>query len=162
MRWSQIENTPCPLAQTMAVIGDSWTVLIIRDAVRGARKFEEFIELTGASRAILAERLARLVEHRIFERVLYQAHPPRYEYSPTSRGRALQPVMMSMAHWAETHLPEAVVSVGRRHTTCGHRFTPVLTCSECGEKVTPDTVTYDLFEKQALLQNGRGAGHGRT
>lgn len=143
MRWSQIDAIPCPLAQAMAVIGDSWTLLILRDAMRGAQKFEEFRQLTGASRAIVSERLAHLVEHEVLERVQYETHPPRYEYRLTPRGRALQPVMMTMAHWAETQLPKPVSSARRRHTTCGHRFTPVLSCSECGETVTPETVTFD-------------------
>ena len=153
MRWSQIDTTPCPLAQTMAIIGDSWTLLLLRDAVRGARKFEEFRQLTGASRAIISERLAHLVEHGILDRVIYQAHPPRYEYHLTSRGRALQPVMMSMAHWAETHLPALVRPAGRRHTVCGNRFKPVLTCSECGEAVTPETVTFDRFQAEAVARS---------
>lgn len=143
MRWSKIDAIPCPLAQAMSVIGDSWTLLILRDAMRGARKFDEFQRSTHASRAVISERLAHLVEHGVMERVQYEAHPPRYEYHLTARGRALQPVMMTMAHWAETQLPKPVRSAGRRHTVCGHKFKPVVTCSECGEAVTPETVTFD-------------------
>ncbi|MDP3493192.1 MAG: helix-turn-helix domain-containing protein [Hyphomonadaceae bacterium] len=143
MRWSQIDAIPCPLAQAMSVIGDSWTLLILRDAMRGARKFDEFQQSTRASRAVISARLAHLVERGVMERVQYEAHPPRYEYRLTNRGLALQPVMMTMAHWAETHLPKPVRSAGRRHTTCGHKFRPVVTCSECGETVTPETVTFD-------------------
>lgn len=99
----------------MSVIGDSWTLLILRDAMRGATKFDEFQQSTRASRAVISERLAHLVQHDVMERVQYEAHPPRYEYRLTSRGRALQPVMMTMAHWAETHLPKRVRSAGRRH-----------------------------------------------
>lgn len=143
MRWSEIDAIPCPLAQAMSVIGDSWTLLILRDAVWGARKFDEFQRSTHASRAVIAERLAHLVEHGVMKRVQYEAHPPRYEYHLTDRGRALQPVMMTMAHWAETQLPKPVRSAGRRHTVCGHKFKPVIACSECGEPVTPETVTFD-------------------
>ena len=143
MRWSEIDAIPCPLAQAMSVIGDSWTLLILRDAMRGARKFDEFQRSTRASRAVISERLAHLVEHGVMERIQYEAHPPRFDYHLTDRGRALQPVMMTMAHWAETQLPKPVRSAGRRHTTCGHKFHPVVTCSECGEAVTPETVTFD-------------------
>lgn len=143
MRWSEIEKVPCPVAQAMAVIGDSWTVLILRDALRGATKFDEFQNATGASRATLSERLSHLVEHGVMEKVQYEAHPPRHAYHLTARGRALQPVLMVLSNWAETHLPVKTRSTGRRHTDCGHRFKPVLTCSECGEAVTPETVTYD-------------------
>ena len=104
MRWSEIGRVPCPVAQAMVVIGDSWTVLLLRDALRGATKFDEFQRATGASRAIISERLAHLVQHEVMERVQYQAHPPRYAYRLTDRGRALQPVLTMMAHWAETHV----------------------------------------------------------
>lgn len=143
MRWTEINAIPCPVAQAMAVIGDAWTILIIRDAMRGASKFDEFQKSTRASRAVLADRLARLVEHGVLERVQYEEHPPRYDYRLTRRGRALQPVMMTLAHWSETHLPKPTRPSGRRHTTCGRRFTPVVTCSECGEAATPETVTFD-------------------
>lgn len=143
MRWSEIDTIPCPLAQAMSVIGDSWTLLILRDAMRGARKFDEFQQSIRASRAIVSERLGHLVEHGVMEKVQYEAHPPRFEYRLTDRGRALQPVMMTMAHWAETHMPKRVRPPKRRHTTCGHKFHPVVTCSECGETVTPETVTFD-------------------
>ena len=143
MKWSQIDAIPCPLAQAMSVIGDSWTLLILRDAMRGATKFDEFQQSTHASRAVISERLAHLVQHDVMERVQYEAHPPRYEYRLTARGRALQPVMMTMAHWAETHMPKRVRPPNRRHTTCGHIFHPGIACSECGETITPETVTYD-------------------
>jgi DNA-binding HxlR family transcriptional regulator len=142
MRWSEIERIPCPVAQAMVVIGDSWTVLILRDALRGASKFDEFQRATGASRAIVSERLSHLVQHGVMEREQYEAHPPRYAYKLTERGRALQPVLMMMAHWSESHLDVPLRRAGRRHATCGHGFTPVVTCSECGEEVAAESVTY--------------------
>ncbi len=143
MRWSEIDATPCPVAQAMAVIGDAWTILILRDAIRGASRFDEFQRATGASRAIIADRLSRLVEHGVLERVAYEEHPPRFDYRLTERGAALKPVMMMLAHWGETHLPKQTRASGRRHTTCGHKFKPVVHCSECGEAITPGTVTFD-------------------
>lgn len=143
MRWSEIATIPCPIAQAMTVIGDAWTMLIVRDALWGATKFEEFQSRTDASRAVVAERLARLVEHGVMERHQYEAHPPRHEYRLTERGRALQPVLMVMADWSETHLPKQTRRTGRRHTACGHKFKPIVSCSECGEPVVPGDVTYD-------------------
>lgn len=142
MRWNEIDATPCPVAKAMAVIGDSWTILILRDAMRGTSKFDEFQQSTGASRAIIAERLGRLVEHQVLERVQYEAHPPRYDYRLTDRGNALRPVMSVLAHWGETQFPDAR-KLNRRHKTCGHRFVPVVHCSECGEAIEPGSVTYD-------------------
>ena len=143
MRWSEIDTIPCPVAQAMSVIGDAWTILIVRDALRGSTKFDEFQRSTSASRAVVADRLARLVDHGVMDRTLYEAHPPRYEYRLTSRGRALQPVLMVMSHWSETQLPKPTRSTGRRHTTCGHAFEPVVTCSACGEAVMHETISYD-------------------
>ncbi len=143
MRWSEIDKIPCPIAQAMTVIGDAWSTLILRDAIRGVTKFDDFQQSTRASRAILSDRLAHLVEHDVFERVQYEAHPPRYESRLTKRGEALRPVLMMLADWAETHLPKKVHNWGRRHKACGHRFRPVVTCSDCGEPIRPGSVTYD-------------------
>ena len=71
MRWSEIDTIPCPLAQAMSVIGDSWTLLILRDAMRGARKFDEFQQSIRASRAIVSERLGHRVEHGVMDNVQY-------------------------------------------------------------------------------------------
>ena len=143
MKWNEIEAIPCPVAQSMAVIGDAWTILILRDAIRGATKFEEFQRGTRASRAMLSDRLAHLVEHGVMKRVQYEQHPPRYEYHLTDRGNALRPVMMVLADWGETWLPKKVRSWKRRHKDCGHTFRPVVSCSECGEALKPGSVSYD-------------------
>jgi DNA-binding HxlR family transcriptional regulator len=143
MRWSEIDKVPCPLAQAMSVIGDAWTMLILRDAIRGVTRFDDFQQSTRASRAILSDRLAHLVEHGVFERVRYETHPPRYAYHLTRRGEALKPVLMVLSDWAETHLPAKVHNWRRRHQNCGHRFRPVVSCSECGEPVMPGSVSYD-------------------
>jgi DNA-binding HxlR family transcriptional regulator len=150
MRWSEIDRVPCPVAQAMVVIGDSWTVLILRDALRGASKFDEFQRAIGASRAIVADRLAHLVKHGVMERVQYEEHPPRYAYHLTERGRALQPVLMMMAHWSETHVDKPLRKAGRRHTTCGHAFKPVVTCSACGEAVDAGTISYDTARREVV------------
>jgi DNA-binding HxlR family transcriptional regulator len=150
MRWSEIDRVPCPVAQAMVVIGDSWTVLILRDALRGASKFDEFQRAIGASRAIVADRLAHLVKHGVMERVQYEEHPPRYAYHLTERGRALQPVLMMMAHWSETYVDKPLRKAGRRHTTCGHAFMPVVTCSACGEAVDAGTISYDSARREVV------------
>lgn len=148
MRWNEIETSPCPVAQAMSVIGDSWTTLILRDAMRGASKFDEFQKSTGASRAIISDRLAHLVEHGVFERVQYEAHPPRFEYRLTAKGQALRPVLMVLSDWGETWMPDKAISLGRRHTSCGHRFRPVIHCSECEEVIEPGAVTFDRQRKK--------------
>lgn len=143
MRWSEIDTIPCPIAQAMRILGDAWTLLIVRDALWGATRFEEFQNRTNASRAVVADRLARLVEHGVMERRQYEEHPPRYAYHLTERGVALQPVLMVMADWSETHLPKPTRPTGRRHKACGHRFSPIVCCSECGDPVESGSVTFD-------------------
>lgn len=143
MRWSEIDAIPCPVAQAMSVIGDAWTTLILRDAIRGLKRFDEFQQSTRASRAILSDRLAHLVEHGVFEKVQYEAHPPRYEYRLTKRGEALRPVLIVLSDWAEHHLPNKTHNWNRRHKDCGHRFRPVVSCSDCGEPIKPGSISYD-------------------
>ena len=104
MRWSEIDAIPCPVAQAMSVIGDAWTTLILRDALRGARKFDDFLQATQASRATLSDRLAHLVEHGVFEKVQYEAHPTRYEYRLTERGEALLSTAEEILGEIETEL----------------------------------------------------------
>jgi DNA-binding HxlR family transcriptional regulator len=88
----------CPAARTLDVVGEWWTLLIIRDALRGARRFDDFKQ-TGISDNILAARLKRLAEAGIFERSRYQQRPDRYEYVLTAKGRALGPVVAALRDW---------------------------------------------------------------
>lgn len=143
MRWSELESEPCPVARTMSVIGDRWTVLILRDSLRGATRFDDFHRRLNCSRAIVAERLAALVERGVLTRELYEAHPPRYDYRLTDMGRSLAPILMTMSQWGETWLAiPGSYRVQRVHRPCGHTFQPVLHCSECGEPIGPGEVEH--------------------
>lgn len=151
MRLSELDSVPCPVAQAVAVVGDPWTILILRDAFQGATRFEMFQRSTGASRALLAERLARLVANGLMEKTAYDGRPPRFDYRLTSKGRALQPVFMTLAHWSETHLGRKARPLGRRHVACGHNFKPEVCCSKCHQIVRPGDVTYDRVNNPALV-----------
>ena len=143
MRWGELGTEDCPVARAMSVIGDRWTVLILRDSLRGVSRFDEFHRRLGCSRAIVAQRLARLVDAGVLEMQPYQARPPRHDYRLTEQGQALSHVLMTMAHWAETWRPRpGARRIHRRHTTCGCAFQPVLVCSECHEPVAPGAVEY--------------------
>jgi DNA-binding HxlR family transcriptional regulator len=141
MRWAELDGEACSMARTVAVIGDRWTLLILRDCFLRVRRFEDFQARLGLSRAILADRLDKLTRNFVLAKVAYQDKPVRYEYRLTPKGLALHPVVMTMVHWGDTHLSGAA---GRpllhRHETCRHVFDPVLTCSECGEPVLPRDV----------------------
>src|SRR5208282_6216404 len=95
----------CPIARTLDIVGERWTILILRDLVTGgARKFQDFERsLTGISPNTLSARLKRLEEAGIVERRFYEQHPPRAEYALTEKGRALGPVLLALRKWGEIY-----------------------------------------------------------
>jgi len=136
MKWDDLSGQPCSIARTVAVIGDRWTLMILRDCFMGVRRFEAFQARLGISRTITAERLKRLVDEGVLARVPYQQRPTRYEYRLTEKGLALHPVLMAIVAWGDRYYAgEAGPPLLHRHKVCGHDFSPVQTCSECGEPV---------------------------
>lgn len=145
MRWRDVGALDCSIARTLAVIGDRWTLLILRDAFLGARRFEALQASLGVSRHRLADRLARLVEHGVLRRERYQDHPPRWEYRLTERGHDLYAVVVSIAGWGDRHLAgRAGPAVERVHRACGRTAMLRLTCEHCGEPVTARDMTARL------------------
>ena len=141
MRWDQLDDQPCSLARAVAVIGDRWTLLILRDCFLRIRRFDDFQARLGIGRPILADRLRKLVESGVLEKVKYQENPTRHEYRLTRRGLDLQPVILSLVHWGDIHLSgEEGRPLLHRHEICGQIFDPVMVCSECAEPLTPQSV----------------------
>lgn len=105
MKWRDLEDNFCPVARTLSLVGDRWTLLILRDCFLGHSRFEAFAETTGATRHILASRLKRLVEAGILEKQLYQSRPKRYEYVLTEKGREFAPALTAFRDWGKAHLP---------------------------------------------------------
>ena len=136
MKWSDLSAQPCSMARTLAVIGDRWTLMILRDCFLGLRRFEQFQDSLCISRTLIAERLAGLVAEDVLEKVAYETRPPRHEYRLTAKGLALHPVVMSIVHWGDRYYAgEAGPPVLHTHKACGCDFQPVQTCSACGEAV---------------------------
>jgi DNA-binding HxlR family transcriptional regulator len=104
MRRTRFDEAPCPVARATDLIGDWWTPIILRDAMFGRTRFEDFQEALGVPRAILARRLARLVDEGLMEKVPYAARPPRHEYRLTDKGRAFFDVLAAMWRWGEDWL----------------------------------------------------------
>src|SRR3979411_1225165 len=98
------ESQVCSVAGSLELVGERWTLLILRDAFMGARRFEDFQRRTGMARNVLTARLSRLVEDGIFKRVLYQEHPSRYEYRLTEKGIDLWPVIVSLLQWGDRYV----------------------------------------------------------
>jgi DNA-binding HxlR family transcriptional regulator len=130
----------CSIARSLDVVGEWWTPLILREALfSDAHRFEDFQRGTGIARNILTSRLRGLVENGIFERVPYQAHPPRYDYTLTQKGRELYAPLVALMRWGDTWLagddgPPAELF----HTSCGHVVQGCLVCSECGQALELD------------------------
>jgi DNA-binding HxlR family transcriptional regulator len=136
MRHDALANMPCAIARSMAVLGERWTIVILRSAFTGARRFEDYQSSTGIARNILADRLKTLVEHGILERRPYAEHPGRtlYEYRLTEKGFDLYPVLLSLMQWGNKYGGfDDGPPMELEHRTCGHVTTPQLVCSECGE-----------------------------
>lgn len=111
MKWTDLAANPCPVARTLSLIGDRWTVLILRDCFFGLSKFDEFAVNTGATRHVIADRLRRLVEAGVLEKSAYQQRPKRYDYRLTQKGRDLGPVLLSLKAWGERHAPQKDASL---------------------------------------------------
>jgi DNA-binding HxlR family transcriptional regulator len=127
---------PCPIARTADLIGEGWTLLIIREACLGTRRFEVFQRTLGISRNILTLRLNALTDEGLLTRVPYQERPVRYEYRLTDKGRDVYPILAAMAAFGDKWLlgddsPPLVL----RHTTCDHDMHAVITCSECARPI---------------------------
>jgi DNA-binding HxlR family transcriptional regulator len=101
VRWQEIGELPCPVARTLGVVGDRWTLLILRDCFLGAHRFDEFEASLGLSPHLLSTRLGKLVEHDILERRPYRERPTRHAYRLTEKGRDLYPVIASLLRWGD-------------------------------------------------------------
>jgi DNA-binding HxlR family transcriptional regulator len=150
MKWKNLKRQPCSVARTVSVIGDRWTLLILRDCFLRVRRFEEFQARLGITRHVLADRLRKLVRAGVLRKVAYQSRPRRYEYRLTAKGLDLQPVMLAIVHWGDVHLAgERGRPMLHEHRSCGHAFDPVVACSVCGEAVGP---------RDVQVRPGPGAG----
>jgi DNA-binding HxlR family transcriptional regulator len=126
----------CPVARVMEVIGDRWTLLIIRDVFQRLHRFQQLEASLGLSRHVLSERLERLVEDGIFERRRYQERPERFEYHLTEKGRGLWKLLAQITLWGDEHYP---APAGRhreiRHVGCGGAMDDRFHCQACGQEL---------------------------
>jgi len=142
MRWESLDREHCSLARALAVLGDRWTLLVLRESFMGVRRFEDFEKGLRIARRVLSERLRLLVAEDVLRRVPYQERPTRYEYRLTEKGLALYPAILSLVHWGDRfYAGDAGPPVLHTHLACGHDFHSVLTCSECGEALDARAVS---------------------
>lgn len=135
-RTADYSNESCSIAASLEVIGDPWTILVIRDAFQGVSRFEQWQERLGVARNVLAARLKSLVAHGVLEPRLYSDRPPRNEYVLTQKGKDLADVLLTLHGWGSKHLyGEMDAGVMIKHKTCGAELTPRIACACCGEIV---------------------------
>ncbi len=150
MRRKSFADMTCPIARTLDVVGEWWTLLIIRDALLGASRFDEFRN-TGIADNILSSRLDRLVQEEILERRAYQEHPPRHEYLLTEKGRDLLPVIAALGMWGLKWVNTEATPPRFYHAPCSTELPPALafTCPTCGEAAQPAEIRLERPERAA-------------
>jgi len=131
--------TQCPIARSLERVGDEWSVLILRDALYGLTRFDEFQKSLGIAPNILTKRLAALTESGMLERRQYSEHPPRYEYHLTEAGRDFRTVILAMLAWGNRHFAEGGLATVLVNTKTGDIADPVLVDRKNGRPlVGPD------------------------
>ncbi len=130
------ERDNCAVERTLTVIGDKKTLLVLREAFLGVRRFDQIRENTGLARNILSDRLNVLVANGVLRRELYQERPRRYEYLLTRKGVDLYPVLITLMEWGSRYGELDEPSVVLEHKACGATMMPRLACPDCGEPVT--------------------------
>lgn len=152
MQRTDFHAMPCSIARTLAVIGEAWTPLILRDIVFGLTRFDEIQRDLGIATNVLTDRLGTLVTHGLVSREPYQRRPPRHRYELTDKGADLLPVLLGLIRWGDTWTsgedgpPVTVV-----HRRCGQPAQPVVVCSACKGPMHPGEVG---------ARNGPGARRG--
>ena len=128
------------IEHTLSVIGDRWSILIVRAALRGIRRFDEFVDDLGIARPVLTDRLRRLVEHDVLTKVAYQEHPRRFEYRLTEAGLALSPVLVALVRWSERFVPNVEPDTALVHGPCGTELEQAFWCRTCRTTFGPTAV----------------------
>ena len=132
-------DQPCPVAKTLELVGDRWTLLAVRDLLPGTKRFQDLLSsLPGIAPNILSARLKLMEEHGLVARRFYSDHPPRAEYALTDKGRELGMIVGALAAWGSRHVYKHAKLV---HAECGHPVRLRYYCPDCGERVRGSEVT---------------------
>lgn len=133
----RFDEMSCAIAQTLNQVGDWWTLLIVRDAMKGARRFSDFHESTGIAKNILTDRLNKLVDNGIMVREEVGVRGQRQEYVLTERGEDLFPILIAMQHWGDKWIySEHDAPIELYDSRNGARLAPIAATNEHGEPVT--------------------------
>ncbi|MFJ2404102.1 winged helix-turn-helix transcriptional regulator [Streptomyces xanthochromogenes] len=130
----------CSIARALEIVGERWTLLVVRDALYGVRRYNDFLAHLKIPRAVLAARLQSLTDAGVLEKRRYQESPPRDEYVLTELGRALWPALRALGLWGRAFNPDARPMRTFRHAECGTELGSFGECPECGRTVDPADV----------------------
>ena len=137
MLGNNYENQVCSIAGALGVVGERWSLLIVRNVFLGLRRFDEIQENLGIARNVLHTRLTRLIDQGVIEKRLYQEHPPRYEYRLTQKGLDLWPALVALMQWGDRYaVPPGGPVVLLEHRDCGGAVDAHRVCEACGEKLS--------------------------
>lgn len=136
----QKSTEDCSIACTLAVIGDRWTLLVLRDIFRGVRRFSELRNDLGIAKNILSDRLQKLVDHGVVEQVPYQERPLRHEYRLTAKGAELSPALVALMRWGDTWYATDGAPTLLVHDDCGTPLEQHTRCPSCSVDVTPSQI----------------------
>lgn len=160
----------CSIWRALEVIGDTPTLLILEAAFQGARRFDDFWRETRLLKALLSDRLKKLVEAGVFERSLYQERPQRFLYRLTQKGRDVYPVALALLVWEKNWgaREAGARSIRLTHKACGHDFEPVAACGSCGDDIDATAVDWregpgvgwmaPLYSRRRQLRDSCGDG----
>lgn len=136
----ETSSAPCSIQATLDLVGDRWTLLILRDMFRGVHRFSQLREDLGITRNLLADRLGRLLDHGIVHKVPYQDRPLRNEYRLTPKGVDLSPALIALMGWGDRWASEGQPPTLLVHDACGTALDQVLLCPCCDERVQPNHI----------------------
>ena len=126
----------CPIAAGLEVLGERWSLLVLREIAFGEHRFDRIRAFTGAPRDVLTARLRTLEEHGVIDRVAYSERPPRFEYRLTHMGAALSPTLVALMRWGDEWLSDDGPPTVLVHEACGHPLDQAFVCWHCDETFT--------------------------
>jgi DNA-binding HxlR family transcriptional regulator len=138
--WDQLPGRPCSVAAALELVGERWSLLVVRELMLRNRRFSQIAANTGAPRDVLTNRLRSLEAAGVIERRQYSTAPPRSEYHLTAAGRDLQPVIQALLHWGDRWAAATPPAQVRHH---GHTLELSRVCRTCGEEIEPRDVSIE-------------------
>jgi DNA-binding HxlR family transcriptional regulator len=136
----EYETQTCSVARSLEVVGERWSLLIVRSVGQGVVRFDDLKETLGITRSVLTTRLQHLCDEGVLERRQYSDRPPRFEYHLTAKGKELWPVLMHLAKWGDKHYAPAGPPLLIEHAGCGGHPDDHLFCDRCGASLSLENV----------------------